>query len=207
MLSGEGDYNTRHAACPVLSGSKWSELHCIICFYASDPVLYKLFISQWPDQWEKANFPLSVGLQNKPGWQWKFSTVMFFYSVVDSHTHTRLTALFPGLPGWAGTRKVKPIWISLKQETVSGSGISWAICKSAPRSRQITMPVLHHSSFLQAGCPSCRPTNSIKALKAYVVDSHHVFYFFKFFCLFVTCTGRASEPILTVSMLYDVFLC
>ena len=33
-------------------------------------------------------------------------------------THTRLTALFPGLPGWAGTRKVKPIWILLKQETV-----------------------------------------------------------------------------------------
>jgi len=23
-----------------------------------------------------------------------------------------------------------------------------------------------HSSFLQAGCPSCRPINSIKALKA-----------------------------------------
>jgi len=45
-------------------------------------------------------------------------------------------ALFPG----AGTRKVKPIWILLKQETVSGSGISWAVCKSATRSRQITMP-------------------------------------------------------------------
>ena len=54
--------------------------------------------------------------------------------LVWNNTHTRLTALFPGLPGWAGTRKVKPIWISLKQETVSGSGISWAICKSAPRS-------------------------------------------------------------------------
>jgi len=26
-------------------------------------------------------------------------------------------------------------------------------------------PVPHHSSFLQAGCPSCRPTNSVKALK------------------------------------------
>jgi len=51
----------------------------------------------------------------------------------------------PGLPGWAGTRKVKPIWISLKQETVSGSGISWAICKSAACSRQITTPVSHHS--------------------------------------------------------------
>ena len=67
------------------------------------------------------------------------------------HTHTRLTVLFPGLPGWAGTRKVKPIWILLKQETVSGSGISWAICKFAPCSRQITMPAPHHSVFLQAG--------------------------------------------------------
>jgi len=65
----------------------------------------------------------------------------------DTHTHTRLTALFPGLPGWAGTRKVKPIWILLKQETVSGSGISWAICKSASLSRQIIMPVPRHSVF------------------------------------------------------------
>jgi len=61
----------------------------------------------------------------------------------DTHTHTRLTALFPGLPGWAGTRKVKPMWILLKQETVSGSGISWAICKSAPR----THPH-HRASFI-----------------------------------------------------------
>jgi len=49
-------------------------------------------------------------------------------------------ALFPGLPRWVGTRKVKPIWVLLKQETVSGSGISWAICKYAPCSRQITTP-------------------------------------------------------------------
>ena len=59
-----------------------------------------------------------------------------FWDVVDHYyTHTRLTALCPGLPGWAGTRKVKPIWILLKQEIVSGSGI-WAICKSALCSRQ-----------------------------------------------------------------------
>ena len=31
-----------------------------------------------------------------------------------THAHTRLTALFPGLPELAGTRKVKPIWILLK---------------------------------------------------------------------------------------------
>jgi len=27
------------------------------------------------------------------------------------------------------------------------------------------MPAPHRSSFLQARCPSCRPTNSVKALK------------------------------------------
>ena len=63
-----------------------------------------------------------------------------------THTHTRLMALYPQLPRWAGTGKVKPIRILLKQETVSGSGISWATCKSASRSRQITMPVPHHSN-------------------------------------------------------------
>jgi len=30
------------------------------------------------------------------------------------------------------------------------------------------MPAPHHSVFLQAGCPSCRPTNSVKALKGVV---------------------------------------
>ena len=87
---------------------------------------------------------------------------------IKRHTHNCLPALCLGLPRLAGTRKVKPIWILLEQETVSGSGISWAICKSAPRSRQITTPAPHYSSFLQAGCPSCRPTNNVKALKAQV---------------------------------------
>jgi len=45
------------------------------------------------------------------------------------------------------TRKLKPIWILLEHETVGGSGIRWAVCKSAPRSRQITMPAPHHSVF------------------------------------------------------------
>ena len=35
----------------------------------------------------------------------------------------------------------------MKQKTVSGNGISWAICKCAPCSRQITMPAPHHSVF------------------------------------------------------------
>jgi len=60
-------------------------------------------------------------------------------------------ALCLGLPGWASTTKVKPIWILLKQETVSGKGIGWATCKSAPRSRQITTPAPHHSLFYRPG--------------------------------------------------------
>ena len=79
---------------------------------------------------------------------------------------TRLTASFPWQPGSAGTRKVKPIWILLKQETVSGSGISRAImqvCTLLQTDSHTSTPPL---SFLQAGCPFCRPTNSIKALKA-----------------------------------------
>jgi len=65
---------------------------------------------------------------------------------------------------------------NLEQETVSSSGISWAICKSAPRSRQITMPALHNSVFLQAGCPSCHPTNSVIALKAQALKAQPVIY-------------------------------
>ena len=77
------------------------------------------------------------------------------------NTRARLTALCPGLPRSAGTRKVKPIWISLKQETLSGSGISWTICKSVPSSRQITTPAPHRSVFLQADTlPAAQPTVS-----------------------------------------------
>ena len=102
-------------------------------------------------------------------WQWNQLDHMQVCTLLQTdnhankytHTHTRLTALFPGLPRWAGTRKVKPIWILLKQETVSGSGIRWAICKSAPCSRQITKPAPHHSVFYRPDAlPAAQPTAS-----------------------------------------------
>jgi len=49
---------------------------------------------------------------------------------------------------------------------VSGRGIRWAImqiCISLQTDNHASTPPL---SFLQAGYPSCRPTNSVKALKA-----------------------------------------
>jgi len=39
------------------------------------------------------------------------------------------------------------------------------ICTSLQTDNHASTPPL---SFLQAGCPSCRPTNSVKALKGYM---------------------------------------
>ena len=47
---------------------------------------------------------------------------------------------------------------------MSGSGISWAICMSAPRSRQITMPVPHHSVFYRPDALPAAQPNSVKVL-------------------------------------------
>ena len=66
-----------------------------------------------------------VFFQKKPSEQFGLAAGAFGTSVKLYYYYTRLTVLCPGLPGWAGTRKVKPIRILLKQETVSGSGISW----------------------------------------------------------------------------------
>jgi len=47
---------------------------------------------------------------------------------------------------------------------VSGSGISWVqICTLTQTHNHASIPTI---SFLQAVCPSCCPTNSLKALKA-----------------------------------------
>jgi len=88
------------------------------------------------------------------------------YRHTQYHTHSHLTAPFLGLPGWAGTRKVTPIWILLKQQTASGSGISWAICKSARCSRQITMSATHHSLFYR---PDAIPAAQQTASKHYIL--------------------------------------
>jgi len=74
-----------------------------------------------------------------------------------THTHTHLTALFPGLPGWAGTRK----------DFTEARDSEWQwhtlgyVQKSAPRSRQITMPAPHHSVFYRPDAlPATQPIAS-----------------------------------------------
>ena len=79
-----------------------------------------------------------TAVQNNIQWQ---ALVLYMTQHRKSPSSSNITTHafngpFLGLLGWDGTRKIRPVWILLKQETVSGSGISWAICKTAPCSRQ-----------------------------------------------------------------------
>jgi len=60
------------------------------------------------------------------------------------------------------------------RETVSGSGISWAICKSAPRPRQITMTASHHSVF--TGQMPFLPPNQQRLSTEYSIQEVMLFY-------------------------------
>ena len=90
--------------------------------------------------------------------------LLFLIFVVSCVTYTRLTALFPGLPRWADTRNVKPIWIEATDSEWQWHQLGhMQVCTSLQTDNHASTPPL---SFLQAGCPSCHPTNSVKALKA-----------------------------------------
>ena len=89
----------------------------------------------------------------------------YYMDYFDNNYHNTDTHPFNG--PFSGTTQVsryqkgKLIWILLKQGTVSGSGVSRAICKSAPRSKQITTPASHHSVFYRPDdLPAVQPTSS-----------------------------------------------
>ena len=103
---------------------------------------------------------------------WMFRTTVIFLLVIpfsvgklaiwfthcDTHTHTHTTVLLLlwNMSGttWVSryqkgkTREVKTNLDLLEQEIVSGSGICWAICKSAPHPRQ---PRQHPTTQLFTG--------------------------------------------------------
>jgi len=107
------------------------------------------------------------------------------YSKRLRYTHTQ-----PFNSPFSRTAWVKPIWILLKQETVSGSGISWDICKSTTRSRQITMPAPHHSVFYRPDAlPAAQPTatkhwrhKTTKMLTLISAAAMHIIKFFRMRC-------------------------
>jgi len=76
--------------------------------------------------------------------------------------------------------------------------------QSAYCSRQITTPTPHHSIFLQAGCPSCRPTNSVKALKEQLAP---ILMTLKVFCLFEASSEAFSYRFAVVDYISTDMVC
>jgi len=81
-----------------------------------------------------------------------------------THTHTRLTAVCPWLPG----RRYRKSKTNLDFIEARDSKWQWhqlgymQVGTSLQADNHASTPML---SFLQTGCPSCHPTNSVKALK------------------------------------------
>ena len=88
----------------------------------------------------------------------------------DTHTHTHtFNGPFSGTTRVSRYQKGKT---SLDFTEARDSEWQWhqlghtQVCTSLQTDNHTSTPPL---SFLQAGCPSCRPTNSVKALKAKVI--------------------------------------
>ena len=103
----------------------------------------------------------SIGLNQ---WHVLSRQIIVFVYVLRLYSLSPFKRPFPDGSGLAGTR-MSPFWILLElrmTEMVSGDNWSYKTCKA---------PVKYHHQqtniqfSLQAGCPSCHPANSVKALK------------------------------------------
>ena len=107
---------------------------------------------------------VNIGIQS--AWR-KASDRMLWRRIVDkaTHTHARTHTHTFNSP-FSGTT-----WVSWYQKGKTNADFTeardsewpWQICTSLQTDIHASTPPL---SFLQAGCPSSRPTNSVKALKA-----------------------------------------
>ena len=92
------------------------------------------------------------------------STLVSVYR--HTHTHTHVSRPFPGTTRVSRYQKGKT---NLDFTETRDSEWQWnqlghmQVCISLQTDNHANAPPL---SFLQAGCPFCRPTNSVKALKA-----------------------------------------
>jgi len=81
-----------------------------------------------------------------------------------AYIHTQLFyGHFPGTPEWAGARRELLDFMMQGKINRGRHTVHPARCHSI-WTNQFPPPTSPH--FLQAGCPSCRPTSSVKALKA-----------------------------------------
>jgi len=81
----------------------------------------------------------------------------------------RFNGHFPGEPGLAGVYWSKGWWKWWWQL----DSWSYKTCKAPVKS---SPPTNQHPVFLQTGCPSCCPTNSVKALRGKYITFHGLAY-------------------------------
>ena len=137
----------------------FSETRCSFKWYVSVPCCVRDCVCSWRVSQVSVDGRCRLQLR-QPRWNQPrhgLLSLSLLFMPLAVHTHTRLTALFPGLPGWAGTRKVKPIWISLKQETVSGSG-HMQVCTSLQTDNHASTPPV--SFYRPDALPATQPTAS-----------------------------------------------
>jgi len=84
-----------------------------------------------------------------------------------SHTHTQpFYGPFPGPSRWAGARReLLDFMVQGKINRDRHTHTNHPVGRHSIRTNQCSPPP-SSPYFLQAGCPSCHPTNSVKALKA-----------------------------------------
>jgi len=84
--------------------------------------------------------------------------------IQNTHTHTPIQWPFSGTTQVSRYQKGKT---NLDFNEARDSEWQWhqLVCTSLQTDNHASTPPL---TFLQAGCPSCRPTNSVKALKAQI---------------------------------------
>jgi len=92
------------------------------------------------------------------------------YVHTHTHTHTHTRPFNSPLSRTTQVRRYQKGKTNLDFTEARDSEWQWhqlghmQVCSSLQTNNHASTPTL---SFLQAGCPSCRPTNSVKALKAY----------------------------------------
>ena len=120
---------------------------------------------------------------------------------LHTHTHTRLTALCPGLPGWAGTRKVKPS--------------EWQWHQLGPMQVCTLLQTDNHAStsplsFFTGWMPFLPPNQQRQSTEGTTIDLHRFYIleccltvYFGYFCVF---SGYQSTTTLVVVIFSDSFL-
>jgi len=119
----------------------------------------------WCHKWLRE----SLGYHQVAFTDWQSVQTFQHSTACDGHTTTTTT-----------TTVLQPFFRDHPGEPVPEE-IFWTLwCKERQRHRSFSWAPLHPHCppppspiFLHAGCPSCRPTNSVRALKAYVMDTQN----------------------------------